>query len=195
MRTACSIVFTFVGLALLYLFASGALVTPSGDWSLDSAVTRAFDPFANAGTLALIGLSVAVACFATGAAIAPRTSIVVHPRSPAQRGPNGPVERRTDLSVERLLETALVINVLVVGATLVLLSLAVADSTWLSSSTLGALFAIAAVETVIGSALLAVLFRLKRSWSRRLRPIFACSAGLNITEGLLLGGVLLLGFI
>ncbi len=102
---------------------------------------------------------------------------------------------KNEVSTEKTLETCLVINVLMVAAIFIILSLALLQDTPPSVLNLGTLIIISTIEIVIGLAIATILFRKKKTWSRRLHPVYAFSASLNMIQAILIACVLISGFI
>ena len=195
MRYAFSVVLTLVGLTAFYLFASGSLVSADGIWSLESVGMKALSPFLEADSFALLILSVGVGCFASGVVLVPRTT--VHIASKSRSDPSHSELQRffSDFSGEKLLETALVINVLVVAAITSLLGIVLVQDYSSATLTLGSLLLIALVQVVIGLILNGVLFAKKKTWARRRKAPFSLSAGLNLLEAVMLTVLLFLGYL
>ena len=101
----------------------------------------------------------------------------------------------SDISGEKLLETALVLNVLVVAAITSLLGIVLVQERSSATATLGSLLLIALVQVVIGLIVNAVLFAKKKTWARRRKAPFSFSAGLNLLEAFMLTVLLFLGYL
>jgi len=196
MRVLLSILFLFFGLTAVFLFGTGALVTtgPAGSVA-GAAADRALRPFMTADISATVALTIGMAFFAAGVLMAPRSSVwVARTRDGRTPDLNGPVLRySTDIRTETILELALVFNVLVAAAILVLLCMDMGPAS--PTRIVGALYVAGILEVAIGVGIVVTLFIRRRRTTPGFRPLLAAAAGASFLEATFMVGILLFGCI
>jgi hypothetical protein len=165
---------TVLAVVCIYLFATGAEVPPEGA-PLSTLIGNALRPFQQLTLFSAILLGTAtVALFL--ALVLSRTS---------------GLDYRSEQSWGRVLQLALVADVTLVGAVIVLLFLPAfgwpQDFT-LSVTTAGALFMAGLLEAALGSCIVLALLAVPKS-----RPVFVSSVLVHLAEIGLLGAVFYLG--
>ncbi len=196
MRNLISLTLTLVGLFSLYLFASGALAPQDGGRSLKVLLEAATQPFGNADSFALLILSLGVFSFAAGVVISPKSVVLTSSKNPEGTEKEKNLHlKQNEKHRERLLELALVINVCVVAALLILLSYSIVKKNPAPPTTLGTIFFIACLQVFMGIVIGFILLKVKRSWKQRRSPVFLFSSSLNVVEAIFLITVLALGYL
>ena len=173
MRVLLTILFTVLGVFLTYVF----MVSAAGRVPNDAALTvRLAAPFTELDSMAVLCLESACASYL----IAAFFKLSVKTRSNNSR----------DIR-NRVLEAAFLINVLLVAG--ILAVFAAYGSGWvltddMTTVTLGALFAVAVLEALVGIALAAVLARRSRS-----RKLYFSILSAHLVQVSLLGAMLFAG--